>query len=264
MTYSNYSKIALIICCLMGCENERQSMPARSQSETVSSHQAISETPKLNEFSKPESRFDKPVSGQIIDPFLGVLDQAPESLADQLKSAYEKEDYKTALSLLKNLLQDQPNDEQILYQIGICYFRLNDFPRSLPYVKRALSLNDQLVSARRLQGVLLLQKKRFSDAITDFNFVLSKEPSDAQSLLWKASSHLNLRQPEVALIDADRALKIPSASLADAYYIKTLALIRLNKLEAAQECLELTRQSNCSVEKLTQLQDEFTAQNSQR
>ena len=91
----------------------------------------------------------------------GVTAQKPATVWAEAAQEYQRENYQAALDLFLSLQETKPSDE-LFYNMGNCYYKLDSIPAAILYYERALKLNPRFRSAREN---LALAKTRLDDPI---------------------------------------------------------------------------------------------------
>lgn len=102
----------------------------------------------------------------VLASFLAVRGAGTAELAD---SAYAKEDYRAAIRLYSNFIEEQGPSAQIYYNLGNAYYRVSDISKAVLCYQRALNIDPS-----------------YSDARTNLKFVKSRIadlPEDDSSFL---------------------------------------------------------------------------------
>jgi tetratricopeptide (TPR) repeat protein len=83
-----------------------------------------------------------------------------------------------ALPLLLEVHRDQPRNTAVCQQIGIAYTQLQQFTEAARFYRMALSINPQLLPARKNLGVVLWFSSQKAEAEREFEEVLKMLPDD--------------------------------------------------------------------------------------
>ena len=91
--------------------------------------------------------------------------------------AYEKGNYKKALSNFLSLLPQDSSNADLLYKIGICYLKKdNEQEKSLRYFLKAYAYNSKLKDINFYLGCAYHESLRFTDALGAFEDYLKENP----------------------------------------------------------------------------------------
>ena len=92
------------------------------------------------------------------------------------------------VALLNSLLEESPDDEKILYQLGVIYGSLNQVDQALVYMERVLELNPQSAQALNYVGYTLAERgQRLDEAEQMIRQAVRLSPRDGyivDSLGW--------------------------------------------------------------------------------
>src|SRR5215469_14722513 len=101
----------------------------------------------------------------------GTRDAASQPQQDPLRSqaaeALAKQDYATAAKLLSALAEKNPNDAQVLYNLGSAHDALDQTPAAEATYRRAITANPNLLEPHLALGLLLARTGHSSDAHTE-------------------------------------------------------------------------------------------------
>jgi tetratricopeptide (TPR) repeat protein len=79
---------------------------------------------------------------------------------------------------LEKELKTNPYHAQANYELGDIYVKRGDFRSGIPYLKKALALDPNLVEAHRSLGRGLILEKKYDQAIREFSLVAQADKSD--------------------------------------------------------------------------------------
>ena len=99
--------------------------------------------------------FPRFVGGEVVGP-------SEESLFNEANEAYNGSDFATAIEKYKQFLDVGRESGEILYNIGNCYFRMEELGRALVYYERATMF---MPRNRRLLDNIALAESRAADEI---------------------------------------------------------------------------------------------------
>jgi len=101
----------------------------------------------------------------------GTRDVATQPQQDPLRSqaseALAKQDYATAAKLLANLAEKNPNDAQVLYNLGSAQDALDQTSEAEASYRRAIAANGNLLEPHLALGLLLARTGKTADAHTE-------------------------------------------------------------------------------------------------
>lgn len=107
---------------------------------------------------------------------------------EKAKSSIESGDLDKARIELKNVLQIDPKDDEAYYQIGKVFEAKKDYRKAFANFTKAETLNpDNLPNQARLGRFYLLLANDVEKTQEKVDFILSKEPNNAEGLLLKAA-----------------------------------------------------------------------------
>lgn len=97
--------------------------------------------------------------------------------------AYEKGDYEKALKHFIDAQLEDPDNPEILYNIGNTYYKLGDFDAALSRYKEALQKADSSLKQKTWYNIgnTEFRKKKFEDAIKSYEESLKINPDDVEA-----------------------------------------------------------------------------------
>jgi Flp pilus assembly protein TadD len=118
----------------------------------------------------------------------GVAHQSASPTLLQNAQALMKEGRMSeALPLLLEVHRVQPRNPSVCQQLGIAYTQLQQFTEAAQFYRRALSINPQILPARKNLGVVLWFAGWRMEAEREFRQVLTVSPNDP-FLPWNAGA----------------------------------------------------------------------------
>jgi len=184
----------------------------------------------------------------------GLVEENPEELIEiMLDLALEYEniiDFKGAINVLSNLLDNFPNNESAIYEIAYCFERLGDFDKCIEYYNKyidnnpysftawynlgniyfikkdtekalwaydySIIINEDFSSAHFNIGNTYMQMENFKKAIESYEKCLSLDPDDSLTLCYMAEAYERIEDYEKALAYYKKSKAI-NPDLADAW-----------------------------------------------
>lgn len=174
---------------------------------------------------------------------------------------WQLKDYNNANKYYLNLLNQEPNNEEILVSSAWAYYSLNDFDNSKKMAQRALNINANNqdmnnlirdISNAQMSNALndAIQKYdqgNFTLALNLFNKILAQNPDDEYSMYYKGLCLDELKKPQDA-IKQYRLLISKKPQFSSAYYSLAVDLDNSEKYDEAvsyyEKFLELKKQNN--------------------
>jgi len=162
----------------------------------------------------------------------------PSDPIAEIRDMHARGAYEASLEPLRELLEQQPDDVEVLYLYGTALIYLGQLTEAVWPLRRAMEDPDWYSKAA-------LQLANISTLTTDWDMatqlldaLLEQEPENAQALLLRAYARAQSRQDyEGALADAD-AVIAQDASSSDALVLRAVALLGLQRIDEAGEAIE--------------------------
>jgi len=120
------------------------------------------------------------------------------------------------------------------YEAGMHLYAIARYPQAILAFERATDLDPRLVDAQVMLGRACVEDNQIDRAIAELGQAIEKRPGDAQALLWRGRGWLELKEYQLAVQDADRALAADSR-LAAAYHLRALGVRGLGDPRKALE-----------------------------
>ena len=110
-------------------------------------------------------------------------ESAPKALFYSANLSFSEKDYRSALDNYNKIIKDYPKNEvrpQATYQIGWCYYKMDDFEKAKKYFKAVLEEQDESLKARALYwaGWASFMEEDFKEAENLYSKVLERYPGD--------------------------------------------------------------------------------------
>ena len=98
-------------------------------------------------------------------------------------AAYEQEDYEAALKHLLDAQLDDPDNPQLLYNLGNTYYRLGDFEAAQRHYEQALETKDSQLKQQSLYnlGNAHFRRQDLESAIQNYKEALELNPEDVEA-----------------------------------------------------------------------------------
>jgi tetratricopeptide (TPR) repeat protein len=164
-------------------------------------------------------------------------------------AAWEQDDFATAYSHFREILQDHPNFADILNRAGLCLAMMGDPEGALELFDKALEVNDAFAEAHLNRAIVLNDMARFDEASESFHRASALDlrdsrafPSHMGNQLANAHArtgdlYLAADRPEEASVEYAAAVKIRPAFL-DLRFKLAEAYMDLDRCDEARGHLE--------------------------
>ena len=149
--------------------------------------------------------------------------------------------YVEAVKCYQEAAELYPNNDTLLFQIGLAYGYLGKNEEALINFQKAIELNPGYDSAYANIGVALLNLKKYDEAIAAFQNAIRINPNDENYFVHLGSIFGNTGKPKDALINFQKAVKL-NPEYDWAYFLMGLALSDLEQYkEAIDACQNAAR-----------------------
>lgn len=120
-----------------------------------------------------------------------LFDLATDPMVELIQHYYDKKQYKKAMGVLNSLLVLKPNDEQINNFMITLYDAMGKKDEATKRMEQLIKSAPKNKSFRFSYGNLLMQLKRYDDAITQYEKALNIDPKYYDALRNLASAYKN-------------------------------------------------------------------------
>ncbi len=133
--------------------------------------------------------------------------------------------YDKAIEVCQEILAQFPDNANDRYNLGISYFRLENFAQALEAFRQALSLNPNFDPAHYNIGLVHFRQENYAEAIQAFKSFTALKPDSPDAHYNIGAAYLQLKKYEEALEPLQRAIElkpdydIAHYNLAIAYYV---------------------------------------------
>ena len=140
-----------------------------------------------------------------------------ESAFDNATAAIEKKHYDQALSLLRQIVETDPNDFQAWERLGTVYFIQKNFAEAEKSYVEALKKHPGYAVVLISLGRLRIVQKNFDGAVEVLTQAVQVEPGSAQSNYFLGEAYLQLKKGSKAVSYLYEALKLDPMGMAEAH-----------------------------------------------
>lgn len=191
------------------------------------------------ELEKQVKKFEQVVTGEVPKKEIKEFDKlVPYHFLGDIE--YRNKIYKKALLYYEKALLQNPNDLEVMSNLGLSYTWLEDFDKALEMSENMVSQDPNNFICYQSKGRSLLRLDRLEDALNNYTQALSltKRPVQTASILIdRSNALLIIGKWGEALSDAEKALQIGPES--DAGIItKCIALKKLDRKEEATKIIQ--------------------------
>ncbi|WP_289053668.1 TonB family protein [Carboxylicivirga marina] len=114
---------------------------------------------------------------------------------------YHLKNYKDALLELEKAYVYKPLDSQYFYMKGQFLDKNEEFDKALFYFDLLISMEPNNARYRNYRGNIHLESQHFKSAITDYNFVLARDPKKYSLYFSRGAAKFNLKMKREACLD---------------------------------------------------------------
>jgi tetratricopeptide (TPR) repeat protein len=136
------------------------------------------------------------------------------------------------LARLNKLLEKEPNNAELLARRAEILFKLAAMEEGMPDIAKAFRLDSNNVEIRRVHAGYMIASNRVLAARKDYEFIIKKDPGNAESYLGMARTYAIENAYDKAFEYVDEALK-RDKYLRDAYVLKGMMFRAQNKIDLA-------------------------------
>ena len=121
-----------------------------------------------------------------------------------VKAKLEEGDFAEAVRLLEILRRHQPNDDVVLYNLGVALSDSGQFDKAEQHLRHAVEVAAENINARVALGVALFRQERYVDAIVVLREAVALEPTNPWAQRNLGGCFLKLGQ----LAEAEECLRL--------------------------------------------------------
>ncbi|MCW5969579.1 MAG: tetratricopeptide repeat protein [Blastocatellales bacterium] len=188
---------------------------------------------------------------EAADAYRALLEHAPEhtdALANYGATLSRLGRHDESVAAYSKALLLAPQRVEILFNLGIAHYRAGDFSQAAETFKRFLEQRPEVVAARQLYGLSLVEIGRDRDAIVQLGLTLEAAPREVSVLYSLGLAHLRLRQKEADQM-IERLSAFP-AGVAAAHLLRGQTLIAGGEFEKALAELESAARLDANLPRL--------------
>lgn len=142
-----------------------------------------------------------------------------------------------ASELLEEYLVQEPDDAEAHVLLGLALCMQMQIKKGLECIDHGIALNPEESRGHVAKGIVLGLGHKFGPALKSFEQALRLEPDDAEIFGHRSEVYLAKEDWEKALEDAERGIELDPEEKRS-WVSKSMALIRLGKLEEAEQALQ--------------------------
>lgn len=127
-----------------------------------------------------------------------------EQAAEKIRQA----DFDRAITILKRMIEKNPDDANAHYLLGICYLRKKMFPDAVQELTKTTELQPSFAGAYHQLGIYYQQQRELDKALEFYKKALELEPKSAESLYNAGLILFELNRVPEALTYFEKALEL--------------------------------------------------------
>ena len=180
---------------------------------------------------------DPSVALPLVDELLSADPGDVEARTLRTVLLCQRRDYAGMLAEVENLYADQPASLERGVWYGLAYLLTGDLEQSLVHLDEALRADGLSEWARSVRGLTLLAAERQTEALWEFDRVLSLVPDQPVALLGRAAVHAAAEAWEDAVADLSRVIEVEPTN-ADALALRAEHYLELGQYANATDDLD--------------------------
>jgi len=130
-----------------------------------------------------------------------LMAQLPEDLNRQQTQLLE------VVAAFERALAIDSNDHGSHVNLGVCYYRLNEYPKSIDHSRKALKLNPEDISIAANLADAFFKNNQFDSAVVRYQSIISSQQATAGNYNFMGTAYFNLKQYEKAIPVFKKGLK---------------------------------------------------------
>lgn len=147
-------------------------------------------------------------------------------------SLYQSRNYKQAITELKRVVDNDPNNFKAHYYLGMCFIVLEDSEKAIDYLTKSIQANNKFPDAYNSRGLAYGYIGEVENSMSDFDRALILDPEFAEAYLNRATAHTDLGNVQQAVDDFSMAISL-SPQNPSTYYQRGQLYIKLKNFDNA-------------------------------
>ena len=174
---------------------------------------------------------------EIWKKIISDMDSGPFFKIQLAKDIIELKEYEEALEILYSISRQENYKDEIWYHIGLIHFFQKNFGLSKEAINNCLVCNPNYLKGRSLLATIHLALMNYKSALTEWEYILNKDPDNSNVRMDKAVTLISLNRNEEAIKDINYILEEKPENYKALFY-KAMALIELKSKKDAIKILE--------------------------
>ena len=171
----------------------------------------------IREFRRTDIRRDLSLQWSDLSGLMYARKAANQKRLDKAQGAMQKNDLKTAVKLLQEVVDSDPQDYEAWTDLATCRFRQEKLSAAIEAYQNALSANPDYFIAQFNQGKVELARKNFSAAVESLARAVEMEVKSAEAHYFLGEAYLGDRKGSKALGHLETAIRLDPEKMADAH-----------------------------------------------
>lgn len=158
-------------------------------------------------------------------------------IASKTEILLNQSKYSLAYDMIKESLQNDPDNKELLYQLAICCVELKKKEEAWEILNHLLNLEPNDPFVFMVKAALHRDEEEYIEAFQSINNAIKINPFESTSYYERALIHVRVGNVDQAIEDTERALQFSSE---DADYLNLLSILKKEKgeIDASNEILE--------------------------
>lgn len=203
-------------------QDEKQTPPGHSLKDSVP---VVDENVKVLHPGGQEFELDIQEGG-------GYMNQEIAQLFRQATSAYDQEDFNTGIRLFNEIIEKEPEDGRAYYNLGIGYFKLNNYTESIKAFTGAININPNDSLAMQYRGKVYYIVGDFTNCLRDYERVVELKPEDPAAYYNRGTARGRISNYSGAIEDFNKAIEL-NPEYNEAYFNRGIANFHLGRMHDA-------------------------------
>ncbi|NIO20559.1 MAG: tetratricopeptide repeat protein [Candidatus Aenigmarchaeota archaeon] len=164
-------------------------------------------------FETPQERMLKVEMQTIVmatEEQIREFERAKQAEADfnQATEKMQQNDFDGAITILKKMVEENPDDANALYFLGISYIKKNKFSNAIEALIKTTELSPSFPGAYHQLGICYRQQNELDKALQYYQIALELKPDSVDSLYNRGLILFELNRIEEALTHFEKALEL--------------------------------------------------------
>ena len=151
----------------------------------------------------------------------------------------EDSSWNKAVEVYNRSLDIQPDNIEVLYSLGVVYFKLNQWEDALTPLQKVVSLSPQHARGYEVLGKVYVKLRQYAKAVKVLDKAIELKPNAAGNYNELGNAHLNLTAYDDAIKNFKKAIEIGPPDFAEPHFGLGNAYLRTGNPQKSREEMQI-------------------------